>query len=335
MSDTLNSSSPPLNHYYSDFAENYLDLGRSQLTVRNVKDAINFFMRHLSIKTIVQANDPRIISRAMSKVKEERGISPVTCNTYIKNLNTYFIWLERYDYLDKNRLRQVMRYTEPQKEQPTLSQEQVNALYFCINTRRQTKFQRLRNTFFIHLLTLTGARPCELAGLKVTDVIRSKKSYKLKLQGKKQKGRPRYYNFPSFIRDSFEAYMNYRIIIQRSEDPLFISCSKRRGWTEKGMRGLFKKLSRELGFKVGAYMIRRYVATKLYNDDMPIQKIADYLGHTRVSTTVRYIERSGYLTDDCVNQMESSLSSAFQSLSTSADLSNSSKSLSSLSYCAP
>ena len=79
------------------------------------------------------------------------------------------------------------------------------------------------------------------------------------------------------------------------EENLFISISKRTGWTEKGLRGLLKKLSAKLGFKVTCYGFRRYVATKLYEKTNDLRLVSTHLGHTRISTTYRYIQNSSGL----------------------------------------
>ncbi|MFC1811047.1 site-specific integrase, partial [Patescibacteria group bacterium] len=58
-----------------------------------------------------------------------------------------------------------------------------------------------------------------------------------------------------------------------------------------------------LGFRVNAYAFRRYVATHLNTKGKDIKDIQQYLGHTRPTTTLRYIERSCVLTDVCAGVM--------------------------------
>ena len=74
----------------------------------------------------------------------------------------------------------------------------------------------------------------------------------------------RYYQCPGFIVDGFKRYMALRTEQQRWEESLFISLSRRgEGLSVSGLQNLFKKLSRELGFRANAYGFRRYVATQL------------------------------------------------------------------------
>ncbi|MBI5753669.1 site-specific integrase [Candidatus Peregrinibacteria bacterium] len=172
-----------------------------------------------------------------------------------------------------------------------------------VHDRRQTRLQRLRNIFFIDLLRFTGARPCELLDIQMKDIALEGNTYKLVIRGKKQKGRNRYYHLPSHLRDSYESYVHHRSLSRQNETALFISTSKQGNWTQKGMRGLFRALSKELGFKVIAYGFRRYVATTLNTRGLSMKDIGHFLGHSRASTTERYIERSCALTDMGTNIM--------------------------------
>jgi site-specific recombinase XerD len=299
----------PLWQYWEEFVDHYLREGKSEVTVRNVRDTLRSVVRNLNILTIEDCNTPEILREALFKIKEERNWSNVTFNNCRKNLNTYFLWLECMEYIDENKIKKIRKCKEEQNEQYTLNEDQVRSILGQVRQRRQTRLERWRNDFFIGLLVVTGARPCELLQLQCRDVQKMKDgSYKVVIRGRKQKGRNRYYRMPSWIRDSYEMYVTIRQDLEREEANLFVSSSKRTGWTDKGMRGLFKRLSKELGFRVNAYAIRRFVATKLNAEGVDVKDIMNHLGHTRLSTTHRYIERSCCLTDKGVDEIEKFMS---------------------------
>lgn len=296
----------PLWKYWDEFVEKYLRKGHSEATVKNVREVLRFVIRNVGLMTIEECNDPRLLDDTLFKVKQERHFSNVTFNSYLKNLNTYFRWLHSMEYITENKLVKIKRSKEEINEQYTLSDMIVNHVLLGLQSRRQTRLERRRNLFFVNLLILTGARPCELLSLQVKDVQKNAQgNYVLHIHGRKQKGKARYYNIPSSVRDSYEVYMDYRSKFRSNEPWLFISSSKRTGWTEKGMRGLFRSLTKEVGFRVTAYSFRRYVATKLNSSGLPIQDIMNHLGHTRLTTTYRYIQRSGVLTSKGVDIMAS------------------------------
>lgn len=293
----------PVWQYWAEFVEKYLRTGKSEATVKNVKDVLKFVIRKLKIYTIEQLNTPRLVEDALFEYKGKYHISNNTFNSYRKNINTFCIWLEKMEYIASNNVRKIDKCKVTYNENLTLNERETNAVIDKVRDRKQLKLERLRNIFFIDLLRFTGARPCELLGLEVKDVIKLKVGYKLCIQGKKQKGRRRFYPLCSSVIDSFEAYMAFRVIHRPNETYLFASSYKRMAWTYGGMKNLFQKLSKELGFHVNAYSFRRYVATNLNAKEMPAEKIRDYLGHTRVTTTLRYIERSCVLTKDCAEVM--------------------------------
>lgn len=290
------SGETPLWQYWDAFQERYLESGRSLITVRNVRDALKFVIMRLGLFSLEQVNNSAILENVLFAYKKSIGISNVTFNTYLKNLNTYFKWLEQHEYIAINGLRKIMRCKEEINEQHTLSEEQVKSVVGQVYSRKQNKLERLRNTFFIQLIRFTGARPCELLSLRYQDIKLVGGVYRLKIAGRKQKGRIRYYNLDTAVRDAFDSYVVCRSLLRSREHMLFISCSGEGGWTSKGMRGLFRRLSDELGFRVTAYGFRRYVATRLNAKGVEMKDIQNYMGHTRATTTQRYIERSGILT---------------------------------------
>jgi site-specific recombinase XerD len=298
-----NPEGTPLFHYWKEFERHYLREGKSEETIRNVRDVLRFISSKLGIDTIEACNTPKILREALFNAKEERNWTYVTFNSYVKNIKTYFIWLEAMEYVEQNKIRKIRKCKEELNEQYVYSDEQVKLILSHIKTRRQTRLQRHRNDFFVGLLSLTGARLCEILQLQVIDIQKFRDTYKVIIRGRKQKGRLRYYPFSSWLRDSYETYMRTRLNLRQDETNLFISSSRRTGWTQKGTRALFKRLSKELGFRVIAHAFRRYVATKLHREGYSLEYIANYLGHTRITTTQRYIERSCLLTDRGVDAM--------------------------------
>ncbi len=280
----------PLWKYWEEFVTKYLRVGKSHTTVQNVRDTLKTVILKLKFLTIEECLNTEKLEDALHEYKEERGIKATTFNSYLKNLKTYFIWLERYGKIKENRIGRIPKCTEMYREKLVLNREKIDKIVGYLSTRRQTKLQRARNIFYIDLLRFIGARPCEIADLETTDITPINNTYKIVIHGAKQKGKNRHYQLKGYVRDSYERYMGIRNELRPDEKHLFISSSKRTGWGQKGMRYLFKKLNQDLGFRSTAYAFRRYVATELYRKGMTLEEIGDYLGHTRRDTTRRYLE---------------------------------------------
>lgn len=58
------------------------------------------------------------------------------------------------------------------------------------------------------------------------------------------------------------------------------------------MRQLCGHVSEKTGFRVTAYMFRRLVATEMFARKITLQNIQHHMGHTRASTTLRYVQAS-------------------------------------------
>ena len=153
------------------------------------------------------------------------------------------------------------------------------------------------------MLRFSGIRPCELLDLTTDAIYRENGKWILAISGRKQHARVRYYECPKFIVDSFNRYMQIRTEYQRWETPLFVSMSNKEGWTTSGLQNFFKKISKELGFRVNAYGFRRFVATQMSQNGVARDDMSRFLGHTRFTTTDRYIERSCALTANATSVM--------------------------------
>ncbi|MFA5842845.1 MAG: site-specific integrase [Candidatus Gracilibacteria bacterium] len=291
ITSRIKEGETPLLSHWEDFVNRYIRLGRSLSTVSNIRETITYLLRSTNIASIEGTNDARFVADELFKLMQERGFSRVTFNSYLKNLNTYFIWMHKNNFITENNVRKVERCSEQINEQLVLNETQIKEIFDLVLKRRQTRLQRLRNLCFVSLLAFTGARPSEIANIKMSEIKKDSNGlYRLRVQGAKQNNRARYYQLDSWVRDSVLNYMEYKNKLRPDEPYLLISSSKKKPWGKKGIVYFMKKISNELGYRVNCYGFRRYVATRLYLANTSIDKIADYLGHVDTDTTKRYIE---------------------------------------------
>lgn len=303
LAATLPKDKIPLWKHWDAFVFHWLLRNRSRVTLTRIADTLKFIIKQCGVHTIEDCNSHNELEATLHLQKIARNWQDETFNTYKKNLNSYFIWLENKDVIEKNNIRRISKCSKKVNEQYTLTEEQMSALVPHLQSRRQTRLERWRNLLFVGLMLQTAARPCELLQLEIDSIRTHTDGYKVIIKGRKQKGRPRYYRLNSEMRDIYEMYLKVRDGCKREERCLFVSSSKLTGWTDKGMRGLFKKLSKELKFKVTGYSIRRGVATLLKKKGIHETDIMHHLGHNRLSTTQSYITSSCYLTDDNIDKL--------------------------------
>lgn len=297
-SECLEADQTSLWENWEPFVAKSLLLGKSPTTIKGTRDTLRFLIRHTGIASIEEMNRPGVLDEQLLRLQLERGFGLNTRKTYIKNLNTYFIWLYRNHIIEVNNVGRIERGRERAKEMPCLHKAEIDRLLAHLATRPySTTVERSRNQLMIDILRFSGIRPCELLDLTTGAIYREKGRWVLAVQGRKQHARIRYYQCPDFIVDGFKHYMALRTDQQRWEESLFISLSRRgEALTVSGLQNLFKKLSRELGFRVNAYGFRRYVATQLSENGVAREDMSRFLGHARFSTTDLYIERNCTLT---------------------------------------
>jgi integrase len=291
--------------YWPEFVERYLALGKSRVTVERVRDAMRLILRHTDLICIENFDNPNEVEKILLDLKEDRKMSDSSYNTYRKNINTYFIWLEKKEFIKENKIRKIERCKELSPEMTALTENQVDQIWTSACETGKTAIERARNRLFISLLMVIGARPCELLDLKNSDID---SNGRIRINGRKQKGKPRYYNLPPKAKDDLKNYLHLKNQMGRwREEKLFISLSKRSGWTEKGLRRFTRALSKKLKFRVQCYGFRRYVATTLFKQTGNINLVSKYLGHTRPQTTYRYIQDSPELNQKGMDIMSKKL----------------------------
>jgi site-specific recombinase XerD len=288
----LKPNHTPISAHWVEFVEKYLRTGKSEDTVKSVRDAIRMFLRTTTLRSIEEFNSAKILEDTLYELKDHRGLTFTTMNTYLKNLKTYFLWMERMDYIPSNNLGKVSKGTEKRGTVRVCSLELIQRTRGHIIVKAQNEFERTRNLFFFELICFTGARPIELERLNLNAIRKTSGGLKLCIEGAKQKGANRYYRLPKRIEELWERYLQKRHAVNIRDDSLFSSNTQKSRWTRKGMTRFFTHLSRDLGEKVNPYAIRRFVATQLYEKGMPVDRIAGYMGHTRPDTTLKYIEES-------------------------------------------
>jgi len=295
----------PLWAYWEDYVIKTIALGKSPVTIQSVRDAAKFIVRHSGLVSIEQINTANALDRALLGLQVQRGQKPSTRNNYIKNINTYFIWLFKNHLIEKNNLTRIEKGRECPVEIPPLTYEEIERFVLHVSTRHHcTALERARNILMIDIFRFSGIRPSELLAMENDAIYLVDGKWQMIINGRKQKGRIRYYDVPSFVVHSYQHYMKTRADNQRWEQPLFISMSSCEGWTIGGLQKFFQKTSFEIGVHVTAYGFRRFVASQLSKAGVARDDLSRYLGHTRFSTTDRYIERDCYLTRSGTNLMK-------------------------------
>jgi len=304
-SEDLHPDETPLWHHWKNYVVKTLILGKSPITIKSVRDAMRIVIRHTGLLTIEQINTPGQLDNALLELQMKRNQKPSTRNTYIKNLNTYFIWLFKNHLIDQNNIARIEKGRESPPDVQPLTLDQIERVVLHFGTRHHvSSMERARNILMVDIFRFSGIRPCELLGMENDAIYMENGQWRMVINGRKQKGRLRYYEVPSFLVHSYQQYMRIRTEKERWETPMFVSMSSKEGWKMSGLQNLFKNISKELGFRVTAYGFRRFIASQMSRTGIERDDLSRYLGHTRFTTTDRYIARECYLTKSGTDMMK-------------------------------
>lgn len=135
-------------------------------------------------------------------------------------------------------------------------------------------------------LRLTGARPGELARMRIDDLDQRQGLVVLqKHKTVRKTGRPRtiavgHPALVELIRQSIGDRKNGVIFLRRSGKP----------WTVEALSAAYRTARRAAGLPDGLvlYLARHEHATQLYKATGDLKAVADALGHTQLNTTMRY-----------------------------------------------
>ncbi len=159
-----------------------------------------------------------------------------------------------------------------------------------VDIRRADKHKRYY--LLVKFLYRTGGRIDEILMVRPSDVNLATNSIRLKTlkQGKDKNGvqREKYRVIPlhADLRDAYMQYLLDMNISTKSEDPLFTI-------SRQVVDLYFKKMQGKLGFRIHAHKFRHTFAVKAIMDNVPLNVLQQWLGHSSIFTTSIYTQITG------------------------------------------
>ena len=246
--------------------------GRSRKTIERYRYIIGKFMQHAQ-------TSPRTVNvyhiRNWLAAEKQRGIQESTMEGNRSVLSSFFGWLFKEGLIEKNPIANVGVIKVPKKAKKT---------YTDIDFERLNQgCETLRDRAIIHFLRSTGCRISEMCGLD-RDMV-DLEALECVVHGKGNKDRPVYLDPVAGM--ILEQYLRQRT---DTSPALFAGMRGQDRLQPNGVRAMLKKLGRETGVDhVHPHKFRRTLATNLARHGMPIQEVANLLGHEKLDTTMRYV----------------------------------------------
>lgn len=204
------------------------------------------------------------------------------------SLNTFFNWLVKRGYIEKNPIGVVDRPKNNTEHKVTyLSKVEINKLFRAID-RNPNMVASLRDRTVISLALATALRVSALVNINIEDIDFDNNV--IKVIEKRQKVREIYIG--DNTKNMLEEWINVRgrEFGDIDSNALFLSQKKNR-LSVDSVADMLSKYCEEAGIKkITPHKLRASAACALAKNNIPVKAIAKQLGHNNVATTMRYID---------------------------------------------
>ena len=245
--------------------------GRSDLTIERYRYIISRMMQ--AVKTPTRQITVYHLRRYLADEKA-RGLSDRTLESTRQVFSAYFNWLQRERLIEINPTANLGAIKYQKKQKDVYSDVDIERMKFGCKT--------LRDRAIVAFLRATGCRISEMTQLNRDDVDLT--NLECKVLGKGNKERTVYL-------DSVAGMVLQNYLAQRKDDlpALFIGKGTER-MTPHGVRKMLVELGEASNVQhVHPHKFRRTTATNLIKHGMPIQEVANILGHDKLDTTMQYV----------------------------------------------
>lgn len=265
-----NASQKDFDEMLKLFVETKRIEGRSEKTLERYAYILGKFrerdntpIRHITVYNI----------RQYLAYEKGRGLCDNTVRGYRDVFLSFFGWLHREGLLSVNPCANLM---------PIKTRKEVRFPYTNVDIERlKEACDTPRDRAIVSILMSTGCRISEVCGLDRDDI--DFRNLECTVLGKGNKER-------TVFLDEVAAMQLQNYLKERTdkEQALFIG----KGSTRMHPGGIRKRLN-EIAEKAGVdhvhpHRFRRTLATNLINHGMPIQEVANILGHEKIDTTMTY-----------------------------------------------
>lgn len=279
----------------NDFRRELLNLGYSNTAVDNYPKYAQNLLNYSKEKA-QEINDIHIknyYEYLQTKPNQRRKgvISQSHISSQLLAIKLYFEFLERTKSIKRNPYNLKIKKTA-KNERIIFTQEEIQLLYKAC--------QNIQETIIIHLCYGCGLRRTEVELLEVKDInFEQKLLFVRKGKGKKRRVIPLTQSIVNDLKDYYNQSLSYRKDIKspsfggvgEAQESFLINANgtKMRGNT---VYDLFKKLlkrTRNINHKnYCLHSLRHSIATHLLENEMSIEMVRDFLGHTQLGTTQIY-----------------------------------------------
>ena len=263
-----------------EFRKELETLGYCKSVVNNYPKYVKHFLEFSQERTS-KITDTQIklyqnhLQQKPSKTKD-KSLSESHIHSQLLAIKMYFGYLERTHKINTNPF--TLKLKSPKNEiKNILTQEQIQTLY--------SHCQIQEEKMILHLCYGCGLRRSEAVSLSKNDINIEKKLLFIRNgKGKKRRVIP----INEAITADFKIFLESKI---NTKEISFLTNKQNNRMSGNTMYGFFKELLKKTGIKnASLHHLRHSIATHLLENDMSIEMVRDFLGHSQLSTTQIYTQ---------------------------------------------
>lgn len=285
-------------------------IGKSNATLRGYKGTLELFIKHLKMAftgLILSDLSRKELDSFFIEGIKLKNWSSYTRWTRYRDLNAFFNWCLKKEYIKESPMTDYPKPKLPQQLPKSLNEkEAILLLKIVSSTPYRYHFLKLRNKAVIATLLFTGLRRSELLSLKYNDVDLTNGFITVE-HGKGNKRR----EIPiqeEILKPILFDYREYRDKLFSTSEWFFTGILKSRSKNDGQLSGstfneLFWMLSKKLGKRVYAHMLRHTFATILLDKTGDIYTLKELLGHSDIKTTTIYLSTTRRKKVEVINKL--------------------------------
>lgn len=254
--------------------------GHSTATLQTTKVILNQFIKYIGDIDVTDV-DTGLLRRWI--LEQKKTCKANSINTKIICVRSFFNWLVEEEIIDGNPFAKIKLLKAPA---PIIKAYDKNDINRMLGFWKGNNFMSVRNKTIIVMLAETGVRNSELRKIKLDDIAENA----IRIEGKGAK--VRYVPISKVLKLQLTKYLRIRKAYMDGyeSDLLFVS-RYHREVTRFALIKVIKEMGEALGIDV-ANTIHNF--RRFYMQDM-IQKVDIYtlaktVGHSKITTTQRYLE---------------------------------------------
>jgi len=248
-------------------------------TLYGYKQILTMFFA--SVRKPLQEVTPNDVRLYLGLYKQNRNVAGSTVDRIRRVLFGFYNWCIYEDIATKNPVKRIEEIKTQKKKLRGLLPMELEHMRRACRTEREKAL--------IEFMYSTGCRIAEVANMKISEINFVEGTAEVR-HGKGNKDRTVFLNAKATV--ALQAYLATR---KKESDILFNRTRSPGGiMTTKSLRNIIEDIASRAGskirIKVTPHTMRRTTATIAWRNGMPVEQIRIMLGHSKVETTMRYID---------------------------------------------